>query len=93
VTKYISHHANNSAEVEGTYELLGLAAVLDLNVGLAALVDDLEGEMLHVGLNLSVIELASNETLRIEYSVMGVHRNLVLGGIANQPLALREGDI
>ena len=49
--------------------------------------------MLHIGLNLSVIELAADETLGVEDGVVGVHRDLVLGGIANQPLAVGERDI
>ena len=77
----------------GTYELLGLTAVLDLNEGLATLVDDLEGEVLHIGLDLSVLELATDETLRVEDGVVWVHRDLVLGGIADQPLVVREGNI
>jgi hypothetical protein len=42
-------------------EVLGLALELDLGDGLAGLLDDLEGEVLHVGLDLSILELAANE--------------------------------
>ena len=47
-------------------ELLGLVTVLDLDVGLASLIDALKREVLEVGLNLGVGELAANETLGIE---------------------------
>ena len=49
-----------------TYEVLELVLVLDLNHRLPALVDDLEGPVLHVTLELGVLELASDETLRVE---------------------------
>jgi len=49
-----------------TYKVLGLTTVLNLDDWLAALVDNLEGEVLDIGLDFSVVELASNETLGIE---------------------------
>ncbi len=73
--------------------MLGLATVLDLNVGLATLVDHLEGEVLHVGLDLSILELSSDETLGVEDGVGGVHGDLVLRGITDQTLSVREGHI
>ena len=73
--------------------MLRLAAVLNLNGGLATLADNLEGEVLDVGLHLGVIEFTTDETLRIEDSVMGVHGNLVLRGITNETLLCRESDI
>jgi hypothetical protein len=48
---------------------------------------------LDIGLNLSVIELAADETLRVEDGVVGVHRDLVLGSIADETFALRESDV
>lgn len=72
-------------------EFLGLALELDLNAGLAAPVDDLEGEVLHVGLDLGVVELAADEALGIKDSVLGVHGDLVLCGITNQTLGVGEG--
>lgn len=71
---------------------LGLALELDLDDGLGSLVDDLEGEMLHVGLDLRIAELATDQSLGVEDSVMGVHGNLVLGGITNQSLSVGEGN-
>ena len=49
--------------------------------------------MLDVRLDLSIRVLAANETLRVEDRVVGVHRDLVLRGIADQPLVVGEGDI
>ena len=68
-----------------------LALELDLDDGLAAAVDDLEGEVLHVGLNLSVGKLAADEALGVEDCVDGVHGDLVLGGISDETLRVREG--
>ncbi len=59
-----------------TYELLLLALELDLDDWLAVLVDDLERPVLHVGLDLSVGELSTNETLSIEDGVVWVHGDL-----------------
>ena len=73
--------------------MLHLTAVLNLNGGLATLADDLEGEVLDVGLHLGVIEFTADETLRIEHGVVGVHGNLVLRGITNETLLSRESDV
>ena len=73
--------------------MLGLAAVLDLNVRLPRPVDDLEGEVLHVRLDLRVLELASDKTLGVEDRVVGVHRDLVLGRITDQTLVVGERDV
>ncbi len=40
----------------------------------------------------AVGELAADETLGIEDGVVGVHGDLVLGGIADETLGIREGD-
>jgi hypothetical protein len=73
-------------------ELLLLTLELNLDDGLATLVNDLEGEVLHVGLDLSVGKLAANETLGVEDGVVRVHGDLVLGGITDQTLGVSEGD-
>ena len=49
--------------------------------------------MLNIGLDLSIAELATDETLSVEDGVVGVHRDLVLRGITDQPLGVGEGDI
>lgn len=73
-------------------EGLLLTLELDLNNGLAGLLDDLEGEVLHIGLNLSIGELATNETLGVEDGVVRVHGDLVLGRITDQTLGVGEGN-
>ena len=104
-------HRDNGRD--DTYEFLLLTAVLDLDVGLASLVEDLEREVLDIGLHFGVIEFTTNETLGVEHTkrqiaseddsnrwqakanlrVMRVHSDLVLRGVTNQTLVLREGDI
>lgn len=49
--------------------------------------------MLHVGLDLRVVELAADETLGVKDSVDGVHRDLILRGVADKTLGVGEGDI
>ena len=73
-------------------ESLLLALELDLDDWLATPVNDLEGEVLHVGLDLGVVELAANETLGIEDCVDRVHGDLVLGGISNETLGIGESN-
>merc|ERR550517_982603 len=73
--------------------LLTLAS-LDLHVRLGVLVDQLKGEELDVGLDGLVGELAPDQTLGIEDGVLGVGRQLVLGSVPDQPLAVGgEGNI
>ena len=78
--------------LEKTYEVLRLALVLDLDVGLATLADDVEGEVLHVGLDLGVIKLAADETLRVEEGVVGVHGEPTLCGISGETLGVGDGE-
>lgn len=49
-------------------ELLGLVEVLDLNLGVAAIVDNLEGPRLDVLLDGGVIEAATDQTPREKIS-------------------------
>lgn len=42
---------------------------------------------------MHVLEAATDETLRVEDRVLGVHSSLVLGGITNQALLSRESDV
>ena len=53
----------------------------------------IEGPVLHVRLDSGVCELPSNQSLSIKDGVVGVHSNLVLGGISNETLGVREGHI
>jgi len=73
-------------------EVLGLALELNLDDGLASLVNDLEREVLHIGLDLRIVELATDQSLGVEDGVLGVHGDLVLGGITNQTLGVGETD-
>jgi hypothetical protein len=49
-----------------TYEFFFLATVFNTDVGFTTLAEDLEGEVLEVGLNFGIIELATNKTFCIE---------------------------
>ena len=53
-----------------------------------AVLDDLVGDLLDIALNLSVGELATDETLGSEESVLGVDDSLTLGGDTDETLAL-----
>mmetsp|Transcript_122405 Transcript_122405/g.172264 ORF Transcript_122405/g.172264 Transcript_122405/m.172264 type:complete len:119 (-) Transcript_122405:72-428(-) len=55
--------------------------------------DTLEGPQLDVGLHDRVLELAADQALGIEDSVFRVACNLVLCGIADQALGVREGHV
>jgi hypothetical protein len=49
--------------------------------------------VLHVRLDLSVVELAADKTLGVEDGVVGVHGDLVLGGVADETLRVGERDV
>ena len=49
-----------------TNEFLGLAGILDLDVGLSALSRDFEGEIFDISLHFGVVELATDETLGVK---------------------------
>jgi NAD-specific glutamate dehydrogenase len=57
--------------------------MLYTDVGLAILLDDLEGPVLDVLFNFWVVNLAANETLGVKDSVFGVCCECVLGGISD----------
>ncbi len=57
--------------------------VLDLNHRLSTLGDNLERPVLRITFNFSVIEVAPNETLRIEDSVLWVGVECILGRVTN----------
>jgi hypothetical protein len=50
--------------------------------------DNLEGDLLDVGLDLGVGELAADQTLGSEDGVLGVDDGLATGGLANKTLAI-----
>ena len=72
-----------NVRIKTTHEFLVLSTVVYSDVWLASFIEDLEGEVLDIGLNLSVTELASNETLRVEDGVVGVHSDLIFGSITD----------
>ena len=74
-------------------ELLLLTLVLNLDEGGGVSVNDGERPVLHVRLDLGVIETATDKTLGIEDGVGGVHGSLVLGGITNETLSLGESNV
>lgn len=66
-----------------TDKLSGIPFVLHLDAGLSGFVEQLEGPVLHVAPDVGVVELASDETLRVEYSVGGVRVVCVLCRVAD----------
>ena len=73
-------------------ELLDLTLELNLDDGLGSLVDDLEGEVLGISLDLRVGELAADQTLRVEDCVVRVHGDLVLSSITDETLGVGESN-
>ncbi|ETV66165.1 hypothetical protein H257_17317 [Aphanomyces astaci] len=72
-------------------ERLGFALELDRDLRLVAGTwRHLERPVLDVGLDHRVVELAADQTLGVEHRVGRVHRHLVLGGVTDQALAVRE---
>jgi len=82
-------HGGNLLRGEG----LGGLVDVDLDLGLAILLDNLEGVVLDVLLDVLVIELATNHTLDVEDSALGVGGILVLGGVTNEALLIGEGNV
>lgn len=80
------HHRG---DLLGGEHLVALAR-RDANVRLRVLLEHLEREELDVVLYGRVGPLAAYQPLRVEHRVLGVRRQLVLGGVADQPLALRR---
>jgi hypothetical protein len=64
----------------------------DLDTGLAIFANNLEREMLHVILNVLLVELASNQSLDIEDGILWVVGELILCGISDKTLFIGEGD-
>jgi hypothetical protein len=63
---------------------------LDLDSGLTTLVDNLEGEVLHVTLNILVVELAADQTLDVVDGSLGVGCVLVLGCADCQRVCVKD---
>merc|ERR1719440_2176423 len=84
------HHGGDLLRREGLRLRLG---ELNPDVGLAVLGDDVEGPELHVVLHSRVRKSAADEALGVVDGVGRVERSLVLGGVADEALAVREGDV
>jgi len=82
-------HRRDFFSIEG----LGLALVLDLDLRLGVFVDDSERPVLDVSLDRRIVKLPSDESLCIEDGVVRVHRDLILGGVADQTLGVGERHI
>lgn len=55
--------------------------------------DDLEREVLDVGLDLRIVELVADEALHVEDGVDEVHRDLVLCSVTDETVSVGERDI
>lgn len=65
-------------------EVLDHALILDVDVRLVLLADDLEGEVLHVGLDRGISETTTDEALGVEDGVLRVVGSLKLGGTSDE---------
>mmetsp|Transcript_13680 Transcript_13680/g.38745 ORF Transcript_13680/g.38745 Transcript_13680/m.38745 type:complete len:229 (-) Transcript_13680:248-934(-) len=75
-------------------ELAGLSLVLDLDDGPVGIVaHHFEGPKLEVGLQSGVGKLPADEPLGIKHRVGGVHRHLIDGLLADEPLNWGESHI
>lgn len=81
---FAQHH---SRDLLGRKDLFSLTSV-DLDVRLTVLLDNGEREEFNIMLHGRVRPFATDESLRIEHGVLGIRRQLVLSGIANQSLAV-----
>ena len=92
LSSFLHLEENHGRDLLGCEGLL-LILVLHLDLGLGVCLYDSEGPMLHVGSDCRVGKLAADQPLGIKDGIVGVHRDLVLGGIADEPLGVREGHI
>ena len=74
-------HGGDLLGGEGLVSLI--CPCLDLDMGLGALLNDLEGVELDVILDSLVSPVSANQPLGIEHGVLGVAGQLVLSGVSN----------
>jgi hypothetical protein len=72
---------------------LSLAFEFNLDEGVLVLVNDGERPVLHIFLDLRIIETTTDKTLSIENGVLGVHGSLVLSSITDKTFLVRESDV
>ena len=75
-----------------THEFTRLTAVLHLDDRLVVLRRHLEWPVLHVALHFWVVDLATNEALRVEDGILGIGVECILRRITDQPFLVREAD-
>lgn len=75
-----------------TYEVPQIAPVVDLDHGFALLVNNLERPVPPVALDIRVVKVSTDQSLRVENGVLWVIGGLVLSGVTNKPLFIGEGD-
>ena len=56
-----------------------------LDMGLGLLLNNLEGEVLNIALDVLIAPLTTDQTLGVEHGVLGVGSQLILGSISNKP--------
>nr|CAH7744059.1 unnamed protein product [Callosobruchus chinensis] len=83
------HHGADLLGSEG----LHLSFELHLDLRFATIIDNFEGPMFDILLDLRIVVLTADESFGIENCITGVHSHLVLGGISDKPLGVREGDV
>lgn len=77
----------HSRDLLGREDLFALAS-FNLDMWLAVLLDDIEREEFYIVLHSGIRPLAADQPLGIEHGVLWVCRQLILGGIADQTLAV-----
>jgi hypothetical protein len=67
--------------------------VFDLRFWFSSTFHDFERPQLHVGLDARVGELSADKAFSVEDSVGGVHGDLILCRVSNEPLRVSEPDV
>ena len=74
-------------------QVLGILVHIDTDHWLAILVDNLEGEVLCVSLDILVVKLASDQSLHVKDGAPRIRRVLVLCSVTHQAFFVGEGHI
>lgn len=65
---------------------------IDLDTGLPITANDLEWEVLHVSLNITIVVLASNQSLNIKNCSFWVAGKLILRGVSHEAFLVGKCD-